>query len=86
MSRLRDALAAERAHWKEWADKPVTFLAVHGWTYPAEVGQKTDACEAATDHALTTLEQAVAFFASVIRSGEPWTAQCQATYDQIFQA
>ena len=30
-------------------------------------------------------QKAVAFFASVIKSGEPWTNKCQEAYDQVFQ-
>jgi len=34
-------------------------------------------------HEISQLQRTIAFFASVIKSGEPWTEQCQHDYDRV---
>lgn len=34
--------------------------------------------------ALQEARRTVGFFASVIKSGEPWTPECQAAFDRVF--
>lgn len=65
-----------------YGDNSASGITVAGWVeyLSAQIDQLADALAASQAHAAKKGE-CLAFFASVIKSGEPWTATCQREYD-----